>query len=170
MEVYQSSFYCENYQTSMPKGRRKFTQQEDDNLLFLIYKIGSHDWAKIAESMPGRTAKQCRDRYCNYLAVPQSNKPWDIEEDEQLLALLTKIGPKWVEISRHIPGRSGANVKNRWYRHLCKTYSYKKGCLFLASKNSENHTSPMPNEQSSNSESESLENIQKQYRISALLI
>ena len=32
--------------------------------------------------MPGRSAKQCRDRYVNYLLEPQKKEPWKDEEDE----------------------------------------------------------------------------------------
>jgi hypothetical protein len=30
------------------------------------------------------------------------------------------IGPKWVEISKYLVGRSGNDVKNRWHKHLAK--------------------------------------------------
>jgi hypothetical protein len=38
-----------------------------------------------------------------------------------LIAKFHQIGPKWVEIGKLLSGRSGNNVKNRWYKHLCKT-------------------------------------------------
>ena len=106
------------------KSRRKFTPQEDENLKILIEKMGSHNWDKISQFMPGRSAKQCRDRFCNYLSIAHTNEPWDEEEDEVLLRLLSLIGPKWSTISKYIPKRSGNDVKNRWHKHLVKTHSY----------------------------------------------
>jgi hypothetical protein len=70
--------------------------------------------------MPGRTARQCRDRYKNYLMESLVNAPWSPEEDAILLDRFQLLGPKWVEIGKLLHGRSGNNVKNRWYKHLKK--------------------------------------------------
>ena len=86
--------------------------------------MGSHNWDKISQFMPGRSAKQCRDRFCNYLSTNHTNEPWNEEEDEILLRFLSLIGPKWSIISKYIPKRSGNDVKNRWHKHLIKTHSY----------------------------------------------
>ncbi|KAK8837622.1 hypothetical protein M9Y10_036154 [Tritrichomonas musculus] len=169
MSVLPIPFFQRNYSMPQTKQRRKFTPQEDEVLKRLIYEIGSFNWNKISELMPGRTAKQCRDRYCNYLSEPHSNCPWNPEEDEILLSLLKLLGPKWVEISHHIPGRLGNDVKNRWYKHLCKSYSYKKGQLTILNQNNEMMKEVLPIEQAPNSDPETLEKIQEKYKISALL-
>ena len=37
--------------------------------------------------------------------------------------LYEKLGNHWVEISKHLEGRSGNSVKNRWHKHLKKSVS-----------------------------------------------
>ena len=106
--------------------RKKFTQQEDEMLRYLTKQFGTLNWNKISQFMPSRNAKQCRDRYCNYLQEVTKDEPWTKEEDEVILNLLSIFGLKWVEISHYIPGRSGINVKNRWYKHLKKHFFYIK--------------------------------------------
>lgn len=112
------------HQNKEASKRIKFTEQEDEKLRFLTAQFGTLNWMKISEFMPHRTAKQCRDRYCNYLSEKTTNEPWTKEEDEILLTLLPIVGSKWVKISQHLPGRSGINVKNRWYKHLKKRYFF----------------------------------------------
>ena len=46
--------------------RRKFTPGEDERLRNIVLRNGPKKWQKIALEMPGRTARQCRDRYQNY--------------------------------------------------------------------------------------------------------
>lgn len=54
--------------------------------------------------MGGRTYKQCRERYTNYLKDGLNCGPWSKEEDEVLLLMHAKIGNKWAEIARHLKG------------------------------------------------------------------
>jgi hypothetical protein len=46
------------------------------------------------------------------------NGPWSQAEDSLLTQLYTQYGPKWSFIAKQFQGRSDANVKNRWVRHL----------------------------------------------------
>ncbi|CAN0538969.1 unnamed protein product, partial [Scytosiphon promiscuus] len=64
---------------------------------------------QVAEVMGGRTYKQCRERYTNYLKDGLNCGPWSKEEDEVLLLMHAKIGNKWAEIARHLKGNT---VKN----------------------------------------------------------
>lgn len=170
MATYVSNFYVDNHPIISSKSRRKFTPQEDENLKCLISQFGSNNWIKIANLMPGRNAKQCRDRFCNYLSVFHKKDPWEPEEDEILLNLLSIIGSKWVEISKYIPGRSGNDVKNRWYKHLSKTHPGYKKSLIFKSKNESSEKCSSPIEETTISSPENIEQPWKQYSISALLI
>jgi hypothetical protein len=100
--------------------RRKFTPDEDRELRALVERLGTKSWEEIAHSVPGRSARQCRNRYKNYLLDSLVTNPWTPEEDAMLIKKFHQIGPKWVEIGKVLSGRSGNNVKNRWYKHLCK--------------------------------------------------
>jgi hypothetical protein len=98
----------------------KFTLDEDAHLRNLVNRLGSKNWDNIALHMPNRTARQCRDRYKNYLVDPSSPDPWLPEEDEMIVQAIKRNGPKWVEIAKLLRGRTAIHVKNRWHRHLCK--------------------------------------------------
>ncbi|OHT10204.1 hypothetical protein TRFO_20588 [Tritrichomonas foetus] len=100
------------------KRRRLFTCQEDKLLISLVERHGVNSWIKIAEMIPGRTSRQCKERYNTYLSPDVNNSPWSESEDELLLAKVIEIGKKWAEISRCFNGRTANSVKNRYHLHL----------------------------------------------------
>jgi hypothetical protein len=100
--------------------RRKFTLDEDNKLRALVDSFGTESWQNIARFVPQRTARQCRDRYNNYLVDSLMTDPWTPEEDALVIQQYHRIGAKWVEIGKMLKGRSGNNVKNRWHKHLCR--------------------------------------------------
>lgn len=95
--------------------RTKFCPEEDRRLRELVDQYGTNDWAKIALALGGRTARQCRERYKNFLQPSLVNGPWTPEEDELLIRLYHHYGPNWVAMHRiHFPTRSNNNIKNHW--------------------------------------------------------
>jgi hypothetical protein len=102
-----------------PVQKRKFSSAEDAQLRELVEQHGTKNWDEIATLMPGRTSRQCRDRYNNYLLDSLVTAPWTPEEDAIIVDRFRRIGPKWVTIAKLLNGRSGNHVKNRWHRHLC---------------------------------------------------
>ena len=45
--------------------------------------------------------------------------PWTKEEDEQVMDLVRKYGPKrWTLIAKHLKGRIGKQCRERWHNHL----------------------------------------------------
>ncbi|OHS93323.1 hypothetical protein TRFO_40405 [Tritrichomonas foetus] len=100
--------------------RNKFTQQDDDMLLALIREKGPKKWKSIARLMVDKSARQCRDRYMNYLRDGISNKPWTEEEDSLLSEKVAKIGTHWSKLTQFFHGRSSNNLKNRWYTFHCR--------------------------------------------------
>jgi hypothetical protein len=100
--------------------RRKFSPEEDITLRNLVESIGTKSWEEIAKFIPDRSARQCRDRFKNYLMDSLVTEAWTPQEDAMVVQQFHLIGPKWVEIGKLLSGRSGNNVKNRWHKHLCK--------------------------------------------------
>ncbi|KAK8836263.1 hypothetical protein M9Y10_039895 [Tritrichomonas musculus] len=92
----------------------KFTKNEDMKLKYLIDKYSTKDWEKIAEHLPPRTARQCRDRWTNYIDPNLSQEPWSHDEDNVLLEMHEKYGNHWKKIGKYLPKRSKNNIKNRW--------------------------------------------------------
>lgn len=74
-------------------------------------------WPEIAEDVPNRTGKQCRDeRYVNHhLKLPLNRSQWSPVEDAQLFLLHSRIGPKWATIAGLLRGRDNNNAKNRFH-------------------------------------------------------
>ncbi|EAX98717.1 Myb-like DNA-binding domain containing protein [Trichomonas vaginalis G3] len=100
------------------KVRKLFSPQEDAMLMNIMFNEPFQTWIAVAEKLPGRTARQCRDRWVNYLAPSNKNGPWSSEEDELLAKKYLEHGPQWTTISKFFDGRSENNVKNRWYTYV----------------------------------------------------
>ena len=96
------------------KKRQPFTQNEDNTLRYLVNTYGENDWGVISIHMGGRTARQCRDRWREYLMPSLNSSVWSTEEDSVLLQQIQKFGRKWSLISSALQGRSETSVKNRW--------------------------------------------------------
>jgi hypothetical protein len=100
--------------------RHKFTSNEDVQLRTLVEQMGDASWDEVARLMHGLTARQCRDRYKNYLLNSLVMAPWTSEEESIVRERYRRLGPKWVEIAKSLIGRSGNQGKNRWHRHLAR--------------------------------------------------
>ena len=108
----------EDDQNDKKKNARRFWKAEEDSqLLELVEKYGTC-WKIVSSMMPGRTGKQCRDRYLNQLRPGVNLAPWTPSEDELLLSLYNQHGSKWVMIASQIQGRTESQVKNRFYKNL----------------------------------------------------
>ena len=108
--------------------KSKFTSEEDRQILDLVSKFGSENWALIASKIKGRSTRQCRERYMNYLCPSVNNSPWTDAEDKLLAEKYTLFGPHWKVIADFFPNRTDINVKNRWLRlerHRIKNNSKK---------------------------------------------
>lgn len=84
--------------------------------------------------MTGRTSKQCRERWANYLDPSLIKTPFSPTEDETVLRLQSEFGNKWAYIARLMPGRTENSVKLR-YHSLVKTYGGRNGINFRKTMN-----------------------------------
>jgi len=94
--------------------RSSFTSEEDEKLKEMVAKYGESNWNDISRHFPGRTTRQCRERYRHYLNPMIKNGEWTREEDELLLEKYEEFGSKWVQIAKFFNSRTDINVKNRW--------------------------------------------------------
>ena len=97
--------------------KKAFSIEEDAVIVSLINRIGAN-WRDIAKSLPGRTERQCRERYKTYLDPNLRHDPWSPEEDDLLIRLYNEIGPRWAEMSKYFNGRSDNSIKNRYNTHI----------------------------------------------------
>ncbi|CAL1680545.1 unnamed protein product [Lasius platythorax] len=103
------------------KGR--WTKEEDALLKQLVSnaeQIGtSLRWDIIASRFPDRSDVQCQQRWAKVVNPELVKGPWTKEEDEKVVELVEKYGPKkWTLIARHLKGRIGKQCRERWHNHL----------------------------------------------------
>ena len=72
-----------------------WSASEDEQLVELVGQYGGKHWARIASMLPGRTGKQCRERWCNNLDPSLKKGAWTPEEDETILRLHSKLGTRY---------------------------------------------------------------------------
>jgi hypothetical protein len=95
-----------------------FHSEEDEQLKASVENGKTKDWEIIAKQMPGKSPRQCRERYINYLIPGLNLGPWTEEEDQLLAKGFREFGPRWIQIAQLFRDRSGTNVKNRWCHHV----------------------------------------------------
>ncbi|KAK8842515.1 hypothetical protein M9Y10_026107 [Tritrichomonas musculus] len=93
--------------------RKHFTEKEDQTIKHFVQIIGSKKWSFIANFVPGRTAKQCRDRYMNNLKPELVKVEWSKRDDDLLIDLYSKHGPKWSLFCKYFNNRNQVSIKNR---------------------------------------------------------
>jgi hypothetical protein len=92
----------------------KWSPDEDEKLISAVSKHGITSWSRIGALVPGRTSKQCRERWLGQLSPGILKSDWTPEEDLQLIRVQAFHGNKWTVIAEALPGRSSLSVKNRW--------------------------------------------------------
>jgi hypothetical protein len=68
----------------------------------------------VAERLPGRIGKQCRERWFNHLDRTIQKIDWTEEENQQLYDLQCLHGNKWSTIAKAMAGRTENGTKNRF--------------------------------------------------------
>ena len=81
-----------------------WSKEEDELVVQLVAQYGPKKWSKIASHLKGRIGKQCRERWHNHLNPAIRKDAWTPEEDNILLEEHARLGNKWAEIARKLPG------------------------------------------------------------------
>ncbi|KAI6244125.1 hypothetical protein M3Y99_00083400 [Aphelenchoides fujianensis] len=114
----------------------RWVDSEDLLLLSAVNKYGPHDWARIANMVPGRTSVQCRARWVDNLDQKRNDFPWTADEDEAVLLGITVFGRNnYSAIAKMIPRPEHAAYKGEELRrpeaaHLIEVFNAKRKAAF----------------------------------------
>ncbi|XP_065167067.1 myb protein-like isoform X2 [Atheta coriaria] len=98
------------------KGR--WSKEEDAHLKDLVEQ-NRERWDIISKYFPDRSDIQCQQRWAKVVNPDLVKGPWTKEEDEKVIELVKKYGPKkWTLIAKHLRGRIGKQCRERWHNHL----------------------------------------------------
>jgi hypothetical protein len=97
-----------------------WSSEEDQALQDWVKRAGPSNWGLCAKGIPGRSGKQCRERWSNVLDPDVKKGNWREDEDKIIFRLYREFGPKWTEMTKYLPERTENSIKNRFYSTIRK--------------------------------------------------
>jgi hypothetical protein len=124
---------------SMKHLRQKFSTQDDQQLTNLVQSNGENKWRDVAGQMDGAfSARQCRERWWNYLNPYSRTTVWNDNNDNRLLEMYQRFGSNWEFITKSFPEYSINTVRNRFFV-LQRKLNKKSKEMGMQSDNEVNH-------------------------------
>ena len=94
--------------------KNRFTHAEDAIITSMMKSKQNYSWHQIGEALKGRSARQVKERWLNYLDPNLNQDNWSSEEEKLLLEKIREIGHKWRLIAKYFKGRTDVHLKNHY--------------------------------------------------------
>lgn len=119
----------ERKRVSISRGLRsppnKWTKQESEKLIRLVFEFGDKSWKKIAEQLGGgKTGAQCAQHWKRVLSPEIRKGSWDDQEEELLFSLVQKHGQSWKNIAAEIKTRTDIQCRYVFFSFVLSYISH----------------------------------------------
>lgn len=97
-----------------------FSQDERDQLVSLVERVGDRSWEYVSEQLPGRTPLQCLSEYMQIRSQMQGVKEPAVSGEDliRLNDLVAKYGQSWKRLEEEFDGKFSAhNLMYTWRKH-----------------------------------------------------
>jgi len=112
---------CDEVAHAVKRAPKGFWTPNEDLALFSLLQARNMTpvcWQEVANYLPGRTSKQCRERWNEHLNPNVDHTAFTEEEDAIILQAQLEMGNKWKDITKRIRSqRTSTSIKVRWH-HL----------------------------------------------------
>jgi hypothetical protein len=98
---HRTSSQCQHRWTKiLQPGLKKgsWSVEEDELLRRWVEDYGASRWSEAAKRIKGRSGKQIRERWFNTLNPKLKKGKWSSQEEQILIKLVKKFGPKWSKL------------------------------------------------------------------------
>lgn len=96
----------------------RWAKAQDEALRAAVQQFGAKNWKLIAESIPGRDAAQCMQRWTKSLHPSITKGRWSALDDAILRRLVMSGEKNWGIVAAQISGRTTKQCWSRWSTHL----------------------------------------------------
>ena len=132
--------YCRK-QESKNGAKLPWKKHEDDLLEEAIKKYGPRKWSQIAKMVPGKTTKQCCDRWRVHVKGTIGRNAWNRNEDAALEKAVCEMGQNWTLVAKAITGKTNKQCRDRFKNYVNPAlnkspYTEAEDAFIMASANS----------------------------------
>ncbi|CAG9322331.1 unnamed protein product [Blepharisma stoltei] len=109
---------CRDRYMTLKAGPKKGPWQphETAKLLEWVKYEGPTEWQSCALQIPGRSARQCFDRWRKTLKPGMSQRVWTSEENYILFEMHKRYGPQWSLIAKSLKERTAGSVRKHFFK------------------------------------------------------